>query len=177
MRDSLSVVRAGLALVVFLVALASVVDAQPVVGSVSGGVASKAPPGDRTGAVFGGGADLRSGPLGLGGEVIFLHVPERTTTFTNQFGVVAGSASNPEINLTGLSFKASYYPVRFMNSRVRPFVDGGLSLFLPTDEDSAGSLDFGGGVDWWAWRRAGIRLDVRALLPMAIVVRCGVVFR
>lgn len=162
--------RAQLLLTALFLAIGTAAAAQtdrPLVGSVSVGPAFWQGLPDRpTGFLFGGGLEVRPGPLALGGEVTYLNVPKTSSRVS-------------AISLTAISFKASYYPGRLDNQRVRGFSTAGATVYLPTTVagQGAGSLDVGGGFDWWAARRAGIRVDIRAQLPNGVFVRFGPILR
>ncbi|MGH9408990.1 MAG: hypothetical protein ACRD1V_06010 [Vicinamibacterales bacterium] len=164
-----------MALLVLALAQTSAAHGQTIVSSLSAGPAFTDLPDNPTGVAVGGGVEKRFGPLALGGEMSDVYVPKRTTTFTSQFGV--GTSTSPAQNLVGFSFKASYYPLRFTSERLRPFVAGGLSVFVPANVEGQSTLDGGGGFDWWAGKHAGLRVEARAQIPIGIVARCGLIHR
>jgi hypothetical protein len=144
-------------------------DAQGLITSVSAGCGLVHALGvhDRHAGVTGA-IEFVNGPVTLGGEVGFTHLPETTRTYAG------GSSSSPGVSLAVTSFRASYYPVRFAGSRLRPFVTGGMSLY---PGNAIATLDAGGGFDWWASRQAGIRIEVRESFTTFFSLRIGVVLR
>jgi hypothetical protein len=121
----------------------------------------------------GGGVEVLNGPLGLGGEVGYLYFPEVTKTFDGGRGV----ASSPAAGALALSAKATFhFGSTTVDRRLRPFVTAGLSFLV--DEEVMPILPLvSGGVDWWATRRVGLRLEAQSHWRSMLGVRVGVVLR
>ena len=169
----------GLARLALLAAMAiapsAAANAQPVTGAVFTGGSFVRGIGNHDRALhFGGTVEVGSGPVRLGGEAGLVHLPEVDKTYFDSSGRVLGGSSSPAASAGMLGFRASYYPVRF-EGRLRPFVTGGLSVY--PNEMLLTTLDVGGGVDWWATRNAGIRIEAREQFSSMFTVRVGVVFR
>lgn len=162
-------------LIVAMVAVAAgAADAQAVVASASGGASYVTGIGYRDRAFhFGGGVEVGSGPMRLGGEAGVVHLPAKTTTFHTPYG--DGGGTMPEASVGAFSFRASYYPVRFARSCLQPFVTGGMTYY--PDVEPFATLDAGGGFDWWSTRHAGLRVEVREQYGSFLAVRVGVVLR
>jgi hypothetical protein len=156
-------------------AIAPIAEAQSLVTSVSGGASFVRGLGSRERAIhFGGGVETGSGPLRFGGEAGLVHFPAVTQTFFDAGGRPRGGSSMPAASLGAIAVRGSYYPGRFDESRLRPFVSAGLSVYLETEP--FGSLDVGGGIDFWATRHAGLRIEAREQLATMFTVRVGLVF-
>ena len=124
----------------------------------------------------GGGAEAKIGPLAFGGDVDYAYFAAIQRTRG------AHSFESPALSAVAASAHAAYYigepgvlVGRFNGPRTQPFVTAGLS-FLVSGEVIP-MLHVGGGVDWWATRRTGVRLEVREQLGALLAVRCGIVFR
>jgi hypothetical protein len=94
--------------------------------------------------VGGGGEGRLTERVGLGGELGVL-VP-----VTNQYAITTGLASVTP---------AFHFIPRESNRRIDPFVEGGLSLLF--GRGGAIAVHYGGGVNYWILRRAGLRLEFR----------------
>jgi hypothetical protein len=165
--------RAGLIVAMVMVAAAAA-DAQAVVASASGGASFVTGIGNRDRAFhFGGGVEVGSGPLRLGGEAGVVHLPAKTTTFHTPHG--DGGGTMPAVSVGAFSFRASSYPVRFARSRLQPFVTGGMTYY--SDAEPFATLDAGGGFDWWSTRHAGLRVEVREQYGSFFAARVGLVLR
>ena len=115
---------------------------------------------------------MLNGPLGLGVGADFIHLLESTKTFDGGRGI----SSSPSFSAAAVSPVATFYSGgTILPRRIRPFFTAGLTFLLA--KEVFGTLDFGGGVDWWAGRRRGLRLEVRAQYPAMLSFRAGVVFR
>jgi len=177
MRKTNGLAVVGLLAAVTVVLPAARAGAQPVVATVIGGASFVHGLGDRDHAYhFGGGVEVGSGPVRLGGEIGMVHMPAVTTTFQDPFTGVHGESRMPEVTAPTFSFRASYYPIRFARNRLQPFVTGGLTLY-PDGEDSFLTLDGGGGFDWWSTRHVGLRVEVREQFGGFFVARAGVAIR
>lgn len=163
---------------VVLVAMAMVpaaAEAQSIVTSLSAGGSFVRGIGHREQAMhFGGGVEVGSGPVRLGGEAGLVHFPAVNKTRFDTNGRPTGGSSMPAASLGVVAFRASYYPVRFDESRLRPFVAAGLSVY--PDTELFGTLDVGGGFDWWATPRTGLRVEAREQLATMFTLRVGLVF-
>jgi hypothetical protein len=120
----------------------------------------------------GGGVEVLNGPLGLGGEVGYLYFPEVTKTFGG-----GGVASSPAAGALALSAKATFhFGSTTVDRPIRPFVTAGLSFLV--DEEVMPILPLvSGGVDWWATRRVGVRIEAQSHWRSMLGVRVGVVLR
>jgi len=136
------------------------------IGFVTAGASLANLPSYNTALQVGGGAEVLSGPLGIGGAIDYVYVREVTLTDSQSRGdhvaVLSGRAT---YNLGGI----------VIARKKRPFVTGGMGFFL--DEETLPMLDVGGGLDWWVKRRTGVRFEVQARLPVMVGVRFGLVFR
>ena len=162
-----------LAVFVTVIALAAPARGQ-VIASVSGGPSAVRSIGVHGSAwQVGGGVEAVGELYGFGGEVHYVYFPEANTTFAGGLG----SASSPAMSTTTFAVKGSYYfaPKR-TGHRLRPYVTAGLT-YLYDDEEPMPLLHVGGGVDWWATRRTGMRFEVREHLGSMLSFRCGVVVR
>jgi hypothetical protein len=143
------------------------------IASVSGGPSLVRSIGNHGSAwQVGAGAEVVGDLYGFGGEVQYIYFPEATTTFAGGLG----EASSPAASTVTFAVKGSYYFPRMTARRVRPFVTAGLT-YLYDDEEPLPMLHVGGGVDWWATRRTGMRFEVREHLGGILSFRCGFVFR
>jgi hypothetical protein len=118
------------------------------------------------------GGEIGTGMVGLGGGFDYIYFTEAKKIFDNG----RGSASSPAAGMPGLSLRASGYPGRAkQDRRTQPFIMGAITFLMAKE---APPLMFaGGGVDWWATRKAGLRVEVETLYFYSLVFRCGVVFR
>jgi hypothetical protein len=65
-------------------------------------------------------------------------------------------------NLGIFSANASYnFGARDSSRKTIPFVTGGYSVKFRDDEDSGGGVNIGGGVQYWASNRVGLRVEFR----------------
>ena len=147
--------------------------AQPGLGYVTAGPAFVRGFGNHDFAVQAGvGGEIGTGAVGLGGGFDYIYFTEANKTFDNG----RGSASSPAGGISGLSFRASGYPGRSkQDRRTQPFVMGAITFLMA--KEASPLLFAGGGVDWWATRKTGFRVEVETLYLTSLVFRCGVVFR
>ena len=118
------------------------------------------------------GGEVGTATVGLGGGFDYIYLTEVNKTFDNG----RGSASSPGVGLPGLSLRASGYPGRArQDRRTQPFVMGAITFLMA--KEAPPLLVAGGGVDWWATRKTGFRVEVETLYFSSLVFRCGVVFR
>jgi len=178
MRDRNGLAGVGLLVGAMVMLPAARAGAQQVVGTVSGGASFVHSIGYRNHAFhFGGGVEVGSGPVRLGGEAGLVNLPAVSRTFYDPVpGAIRGGGTMPEATVAAFSFRSSYYPVRFAQNRLQPFVTGGLT-FYPDGEGSFATLDVGGGVDWWSTRHVGLRVEARDQYGSFFAVRAGVVLR
>ena len=117
------------------------------------------------------GGERLSGAVGIGAELGYVYLPPAEETFPG------GGAFSPGGGGATLSVNGSYHfgGRRTGTRSARPFVTGGITyvvgaFLLP---------DFGGGLDWWVTRRAGLRFEVReqVIVSPMLGFRGGVVFR
>lgn len=96
---------------------------------------------------IGGGVEFRPGDrLGLGGDAGVL------TPLNNQFAITAGLAA----------FAPSFHFIsRNSNSRVDPFVSGGIAELFNSGSVSVPAIHFGGGVNYTVRPRLALRFEFR----------------
>jgi hypothetical protein len=143
---------AAVAIAMFVGANPSEAHAQSGLGYVTAGPALVRGFGYHDFAVQAGvGGEIGTGRVGLGGGFEYIYLTEANKTFDNG----RGSASSPAAGIPGLSLRASGYPGRAkQDRRTQPFVMGAITFLMAKE---APPLMFaGGGVDWWATRKAGL---------------------
>ncbi len=119
---------------------------------------------------LGGGGELGSGAVGLGGGVDYIYLTEVNKTYPD-----GGSALSPAGGLPAVSLRVSGYPRRVKeNLRAQPFVMAGISFLL--EREAAPLLVAGGGLDWWTTRKTGLRVEAE-MQNLSLAIRCGFVFR
>ncbi len=100
---------------------------------------------DGTFVYVGGGGEARlASRFGLGGELGVLK------PVTNQYATTTGLASVTP---------AYHFLPRLLNRRVDPFVGGGFSALF--GRGSGAAFHYAGGVNYWMFRRIGLRLEFR----------------
>jgi hypothetical protein len=177
MRKTSGLAGTGLFVAATIILPAARAGAQQVVGTVSGGASFVHGIGYRNHAFhFGGGVEVGSGPVRLGGEIGLVNLPAVSTTFHDPVTGASGGGTMPEATVGAYSFRSSYYPVRFAQNRLQPFVTGGMTVY-PDGEGTFATFDFGGGFDWWATRHLGLRVDVREQYGSFFAARAGIVVR
>ena len=165
--------RQSLGYALFLISISSVAYAQGGLGYTTAGVSAVRNVGIRDEAWHAGaGGELLKGQFGFGGQIDYLHFPEVTKTSNGRI-----TASTPAASAAAVSATASYYfGADATGRRTRPFATGGITV-LAGDEMMPILLHLAAGVDWWAGRRAGLRLEVLGRAPSMLGVRLGLVFR
>lgn len=119
----------------------------------------------------GAGAELGTGPVGLGGGFEYIYLTEVKKTFDNG----RGSASSPAAGVPAVSLRVAGYVGRAKHDRrVQPFVSG--TITFPFAKETPPLLTAGGGVDWWATRKTGLRLE-GGMQYLSMTFRVGLVFR
>jgi hypothetical protein len=98
-----------------------------------------------------GGGEWRSGSTGLGGDVSVVYLPAASET-TPTYHVFAPA----DALLVPSGFIVYHFARAGDAHTVEPYLKGGIAAI------AGGFLfDTAGGVDWWLWQRAGLRLGVR----------------
>jgi len=126
----------------------------------------------------GGGGEHVVDSTGVGGDVEVVHFPAvnfRSKTY---------GYSMPPANAALVSGNGYHHFSKAASNGVRPFLTAGGGLLL-AGEASAPTFNAGGGLDWWADRRTGIRLEVRdqivpstyGLFQLSLALRVGLIFR
>jgi hypothetical protein len=164
----------GLAVLILIGAHPALAGAQSVIGQVSGGPALLHGIGIRDYAwQVGGGGELQTGRLGIGGGVEFVYFPEVTKTFAGG----RGSASSPALSTAAVSVSVSGYFAEDLVGPTQPFLTGGLTYLIDRGAPIP-LLHVAAGVDRWISRRTAVRFEVRGQGPRNIVgFRVGFVFR
>jgi hypothetical protein len=164
----------GTVLVALIVAASpAAVRAQSSIAHVTGGPVLLSSVGNRDYAwQLGGGVEMLSGPLGLGGGVDYVYFPEVRKTFAGG----RGGSSSPAASAATAFVQGSYYFGDNVPERgKRPFVNGGVTFLF--ESIALPMLHVAGGIDWWTTERAGFRFEVREQYPWLLSFRAGVVFR
>ena len=112
-----------------------------------------------------GGERLLVNGFGMGGEIGYL---KATRGFGDGLALISVNPSYHFVNTTS-------------NGRVVPFITAGASMAF-RGGSSAGGANFGGGVQYWARERVGVRLEFRDHLfssdsPHLYQFRVGIVFK
>jgi hypothetical protein len=119
----------------------------------------------------GAGGELGAGAVGLGGGFDYIYFTEVNKTFDNG----RGSASSPAAGIPAFSLRASGYVGRAKHDRrLQPFVSG--TITFPFAKETPPLLTAGGGLEWWATRKTGLRLEA-GMQYLSVAFRCGLVFR
>jgi hypothetical protein len=127
----------------------------------------------------GGGGEHLSGATGVGGDVEVVHFP--AVVYRSK----SAEYSWPSADILFASGNGYRH---FSKSAghghgVRPFLTGGGGVSFA--RGGAVTLNGGGGIDWWADRRTGIRLEVRdqivpstyGIFQLSLAARVGFIFR
>jgi len=127
----------------------------------------------------GGGGEHVSGATGVGGDVEVVHLP--AVVYRSK----SAEYSWPSTNRLFASGNGYRHFSKSAGNRlgVRPFLTGGGGLSFA--RGGAVTLNGGGGIDWWADRRTGIRLEVRdqivaypyGVFQLSLAARVGIIFR
>jgi hypothetical protein len=116
-----------------------------------------------------GGGEVGAGHVRFGGTVEYVFLPEFYKADAY------GSSSAPAAHLLGFAGHGSFYFNREYDARVQPYINGGMTFYA--DGTMIPTLQIAGGVDWWASRHTGLRIEARQQYGAMFSVRCGVVFR
>lgn len=150
----------------------STVQAQPLLGHVSGGPVFVQAIGNRDYAwQVGAGVEKGSGVLSVAAGADYVYFTEVHKIFDGG----RGSSMMPAVGMPAITVNGSYYPNRAeRDHRMQPFVVFGMMFVVAREAPPLPTVGFG--VNWWTTRKAGFRIEVREELPI-FAIRCGVVFR
>ena len=166
----------SLAIVVtsFVGANPPVAHAQAATRYVSGGPVLVHGVGNRKAAwQVGAGGEKGAGVFGVGGGVDYVYFPEVNRTF--MVDGLPGASSAPAFGVAAISVRGSFYPNRDREDRrTQPFVTGGVTYLLTREAPPL--LSVGGGFDWWATPKKGVRFEVLEQSGL-LSFRCGIVLR
>lgn len=117
------------------------------------------------------GGEKNYGPYGLGVAAGLVYFPKVYETFDGG----RGSASAPAFGTAAISVHETYYPGRTRRTqRLQPFVTGSIVWMLVKEAPPLPGV--GGGIDWWASGKRGVRCEAQYQF-IWLAFRCGVVLR